>query len=187
MSSASIGGAGAAPLGFETICVATDFNEPARLALDYGVTLAERFGADLHLLHVLHELGPGIADPNYTACFEMARQYFNRLLDTEEKGEQEGEHEAKKFIQCLEARTRERLEALVAELPSEHRRIETAIRYGKPVEEICAYAKMHHVDLLLLGTQGRTGTDYFLIGSVAERVVRVSPCPVMTVRLPRHA
>ncbi len=61
-----------------------------------------------------------------------------------------------------------------------------AIRYGKPADEICRYARKQSIDLLVLGTHGRTGLKHLLVGSVAERVVRVGPCPVLTVRQHEH-
>ncbi len=74
-----------------------------------------------------------------------------------------------------------RLEALAAEL-SAHVPVVTAIESGIPVaERIVDYAGHHAIDLIVLGTHGRTGFSRALIGSVAERVVRTAPCPVLTV------
>lgn len=61
-----------------------------------------------------------------------------------------------------------------------------ATRYGNPVEEICRYARKQRIDLLVLGTHGRTGWRHVLMGSVAERVVRLGSCPVLTVRWPER-
>jgi universal stress protein A len=74
-----------------------------------------------------------------------------------------------------------RLEALAAELRA-HVPVVTAIESGVPVaERIVDYADHHAIDLIVLGTHGRTGFSRALIGSVAERVVRTAPCPVLTV------
>jgi nucleotide-binding universal stress UspA family protein len=56
-----------------------------------------------------------------------------------------------------------------------------AIRGGVPAREIVTYAREHRIDLIILGTHGRTGMSRALLGSVAERVVRTAPCPVLTV------
>jgi nucleotide-binding universal stress UspA family protein len=59
-------------------------------------------------------------------------------------------------------------------------------RQGTPFLEIVRYAKEHEMDLIVLGTHGRSGLAHVLMGSVAERVVRKSPCPVLTVRPTEH-
>ncbi|WP_436343390.1 universal stress protein [Natronorubrum sp. FCH18a] len=60
--------------------------------------------------------------------------------------------------------------------------IETAVEQGVPHEEILAYADEHDIDMIVMGTQGRTGLDRVLVGSVTERVVRMADVPVVTVR-----
>ena len=56
----------------------------------------------------------------------------------------------------------------------------------QPSDAITAYAKSAQIDLIVMGTHGRTGVSHMLVGSVAERVVRTAPCPVLTVRHPEH-
>jgi nucleotide-binding universal stress UspA family protein len=63
---------------------------------------------------------------------------------------------------------------------------EYAVRIGVPAEEIVRYADARNIDLIVMGTHGRTGVAHLLMGSVAERVVRTAPCPVLTVRHPEH-
>jgi nucleotide-binding universal stress UspA family protein len=58
----------------------------------------------------------------------------------------------------------------------------TAVRWGSPVESIVAYAIDQHIDLIVIATHGRTGLSHVLLGSVAERIVREAPCPVLTLR-----
>lgn len=55
-----------------------------------------------------------------------------------------------------------------------------------PAEEIVKYAQAEPIDLIVMGTHGRPGVAHFLVGSVAEKVVRTAPCPVLTVRLPKR-
>jgi nucleotide-binding universal stress UspA family protein len=66
-------------------------------------------------------------------------------------------------------------------------RPEYAVRVGTPAEEIVRYADFCDVDLIIMGTHGRTGIAHALMGSVAEQVVRVAPCPVLLVRAPKRA
>jgi universal stress protein A len=61
----------------------------------------------------------------------------------------------------------------------------TAVESGAPAAEIVGYAGRSHIDLIVLGTHGRTGVTWTLLGSVAERVVRTAPCPVLTVPITR--
>jgi universal stress protein A len=64
---------------------------------------------------------------------------------------------------------------------------ETALLWGSPAGEITAYARTKHVDLIVMGTHGRTGLSRAILGSVAERVVRTASCPVLTVPMPHPA
>jgi len=65
--------------------------------------------------------------------------------------------------------------------------IEHVVLTGNPYQEISRFAEENKIDLIVIGTQGKTGLDRMLFGSTAEQVVRHAPCPVMTVRLPKHA
>lgn len=176
-----------APAGVRmaSICAATDFSETAQFALNYAVLFAEQFHASLHVLHVLHELGPSVPSVDYMACCEMAHDYFAASEPPHAADEAEHQDPARRFLQCLERQTRNRLQSLIASSPLAGMPVTAAIRYGHPVEEICRYASENSVDLIVLGARGRTGIDYFMMGSVAERVVRVSPCAVLTIRLPK--
>jgi nucleotide-binding universal stress UspA family protein len=61
-------------------------------------------------------------------------------------------------------------------------RVLTEVRWGSPVEAIVDYASQHQIDLVVIATHGRTGLSHALLGSVAERIVREAPCPVLTIR-----
>jgi universal stress protein A len=61
-------------------------------------------------------------------------------------------------------------------------KVTRAVRWGSPVESIVSYAVDHRVDLVIISTHGRTGLSHVLLGSVAERIVREAPCPVLTIR-----
>jgi nucleotide-binding universal stress UspA family protein len=62
-----------------------------------------------------------------------------------------------------------------------------AVTVASPYPEILRYAAEHDIDLIVMGTHGRSGVGHLLLGSIAEKVVRRSPCPVLTVRQPQHA
>ena len=85
----------------------------------------------------------------------------------------------------FENATQERLETLVSAQEAKQLRPEYALRIGAPSDEIVRYAGYREIDLIVMGTHGRSGVAHMLMGSVAEKVVRTAPCPVLTVRQPR--
>jgi universal stress protein A len=174
-----------AEIRFQTVCVATDFSETAGLALSYVAAVVKQFGGSLHVLHVLHEPGLIAIHPDFATCTELARDYFNRLKEKRLDAEPGRQRPVRDFLESVEGESNDRLRALTASPWLADIKIVTAIRYGYPVDEICEYVRQNGIDLLVLGTHGHRGLNHFLIGSVAERVVRASPCPVLTVRLPR--
>jgi len=142
-----------------SVLVAVDFSETSRNALVYGKNLAQAFGARLHVLH--------IADVISTS----AAQFYP---------EGPGEPEAK----AIEIGTRQLRTHLIAEDIDEAR---TEVRVAQdPALAIVEYAKEIHADIVVLGTHGRTGVSRFLMGSVAEHVVRTATCPVLVVRPAEH-
>lgn len=144
---------------FTRILVPTDFSEPSDAALEYGRTLAERFGASLNLVHVLE-------DPVVTGAFG-AEVYVP---------ETPGMHEG--LYKDAMARLEHRMPAtLRRELHGS-----TEIIAGTCAKAIVEYARDRGIDLIVMGTHGRSGVAHVLMGSVAERVVRTAPCPVLTVR-----
>jgi nucleotide-binding universal stress UspA family protein len=136
------------------ILVATDLGVASEAALLYGRTLARRFGARLHVIHVLDNvfMRATFADPRAVEA-SARKRLDDRLTDDD--------------------RVTLRATAVTK-------------RADTPAEEIVAYAKAENIDFIVVGTHGRAGVPHFLIGSVAERVVRTAPCPVLTVRHPEH-
>jgi len=125
------------------ILVPVDFSDHSNRALDCAKSLAEKYGAALHLLSV-------VLPANYPEGLRKdAESHLRRLLTHAEQ---------------------KRLHA------------ESAVAFGDPYREILDYAKRASIDLIVMGTHGRGGMAHVLIGSVAEKVVRTAPCPVMTVR-----
>jgi nucleotide-binding universal stress UspA family protein len=87
----------------------------------------------------------------------------------------------------FEAAARKGLSSFLTPEQIERLRPEYAVRVGAAAEEIVRYADFADVDLIIMGTHGRTGLAHALMGSVAEQVVRLAPCPVLLVRTPKHA
>ena len=144
------------------ILIPTDFSKFSQNALMYAAAFAEKFGAGLHLLHVVQNLSPVIPEilpvepppvPSVEQLTTAVQSAFDRLV------------------------TENKLEELVV-----HREV----REGPPFYEIIRYAKEAQIDLIVMGTHGHSGLAHVLLGSVTEKVVRKSPCPVLTVRHPEH-
>lgn len=144
----------------KTILVPSDFSECSDEALRYGLELSRRFDAQLHLLHVVQDpvAQPWAAEGFSVPLFEVVEQW--------------------------QRQAEERLKASVPE--ADRGRVTVASVVATPYAEILDYAASHHVDLIVMGTHGRGGVTHMLLGSIAERVVRRAPCPVLTVRRPQH-
>ena len=124
--------------------------------------LAEHFGAELLLLNVVPVLPPLPPDPNYV--FKIPE--YERYLHTDA-----GEHLKK---------TREELVAKIV-------KVRTMVGHGSPADEIVLIAKKENADLITISTHGSTGIERLVFGSVAEKVVRLAECPVLTVRQKKGA
>jgi nucleotide-binding universal stress UspA family protein len=140
-----------------------DFSDSSRLALDYAVHLAGMTNAVVGVMHAFMY-------PDYVGVFGLA-QLPEGLSALEEAGRAEAARKLDEFLAAA---------ALLPEI-SIHRRI----HLGPPAEEIVAAAMDYQ--LIVMGTHGRSGLPHLLLGSVAEKVVRHAPCPVLTVRAPKPA
>jgi nucleotide-binding universal stress UspA family protein len=145
-------------LEIRRILAPTDFSPHAEVAMRYACSLAERLGATLHLLHVLPEVVPVGPDP--VLAPSLPPEYYT---DTEK--------------QSLEA-----LAKSIQPAWGKPAKVEVAVRWGGAVEGIVGYATDLTIDLIVIATHGRTGLKHVLLGSVAERIVREAPCPVLTIR-----
>jgi universal stress protein A len=151
-------------MNIDTILVPYDFAEASHHALAYAKGLAERFGSSLQLLHVLPDPNAPYAymplSPDAPATYYVPPDTVDEMMK--------------------EATVR-----LDGVLPSAERqsfRALTFVQLGDPRQEILHHAARQRVDLIVMGTHGRGGAAHLLLGSVAERVVRTAPCPVLTVR-----
>ncbi|MBX6315092.1 MAG: universal stress protein [Isosphaeraceae bacterium] len=145
-------------LAIKSILAPTDFSQHAEKALSYACDLAEHFGATLHLLHVLPDVVPVGPDPMLVPSFPP--EYYTES----------------------EAHSQEALAHVLELLSCRAPAVETAVRWGDAVDGIVAYAADRSIDLIVIATHGRTGLSHVLLGSVAERIVREAPCPVLTIR-----
>lgn len=142
-----------------TIVCPTDFSKAASRAVDYGAAMADSFGAKLVLLHVIPEL-------NYPLrSFGMASSFPQLLKELHERARD-----------SLQKRSDE-VHATFAGL-----QIELELRDGDAHEGVLEAAKAHQADMIVMGTHGHTGLKHALLGSTAEKVVRMAACPVLTVR-----
>jgi nucleotide-binding universal stress UspA family protein len=141
------------------ILVPVDFSAASDEALAYAKTLAGRFGASLHLVHAFE-------DPFTSAAF-ASEMYSTLPLSMRED-----------MLRHAEQRLAERLPADQKELFHGT----TDIVTGTPARTIVEYSAKLGADLIVMGTHGRSGMAHLLLGSVAERVVRHAPCPVLTVK-----
>jgi universal stress protein A len=140
---------------FRRILVATDFAESAEQAFACAVQLARRHGSELMLLHVYIDLPayPEITAGQVEAIYEEQRGWIEAALERRAR--------------------RARGEGLLAR---------ALLRTGPAASTIAQTAKEESADLVVVGTHGRAGLDRLILGSVAERVVRLAPCPVLVIK-----
>jgi universal stress protein A len=140
----------------------TDFSEPAQHAQQYAAALAERFGAELHVLHVI----PPIPASASESPSSWAAPQFDPQIE----------------IDAMK-------EKLTRELGSDGKtKFQTihAVEMGFAVDEILKYVNHNEIDIVIVGTHGHTGLSRLLLGSVAEKLVRSCTCPVLTVHPTGH-
>jgi universal stress protein A len=140
------------PLKVSRILVATDFSEHSRKALSYAIGFAAQFGAKLTLVHVVEPV-------LYPTDWMLPLPEIDFA-------------QTRKFL-IEQLKTFSKKSPVTAQ---------PTVRYGQPAEEIVQVARERKIDLIVIGTHGHSGVKHLLIGSVAERVVRHAPCPVLTLR-----
>lgn len=139
---------------FKRILVPTDFTVFSRRAGEVAGALAKKFGAELNLFHVIEPFTYSVSDTLQVADhYKALKTVAEPLLEEERK-----------------------------KLSKSGLRVRASLARGVPYREILKKARGIRADLIVLGTHGRTGVSHLLLGSVAERVVRTFPGPVLTVR-----
>src|SRR6202007_2108496 len=144
-------------LPIKLILCPSDFSAPACTCARTASELAEHFGAQLSLVNIVPPLPNLPPDPNYVFKIPEYEQYLHA--------------DAEKHLQ--EAR---------AKLVGKNVKVRTQVGHGSAAEEIVLIAKTEGVDLIVISTHGSTGLERWVFGSVAEKVVRLAECPVLTVR-----
>ncbi|TVM03574.1 MAG: universal stress protein [Candidatus Brocadia sp. WS118] len=147
-------------ISIKNILCPIDYSVYSEMALKYAIEFAEKYRAKLYLMHVLDIRVYDINDPDL---------YNVNIVDAE-----------------TIAKLRERLLRCVTEDTKGRIPVEAIIIQGVPFAEIIKTSKEHKIDLIVIGTHGRTGISHAIMGSVAEKVVRKAPCPVLTIRHPEH-
>ncbi|MFH1071226.1 MAG: universal stress protein [Candidatus Glassbacteria bacterium] len=139
----------------------TDFSDYSKKALPYALSFAERYGSELHVLHVFEQrIHPAFYIVDKSTPFDLDDGLRDRALDA--------------------------LDEFVYEDLRDRTKFECAVTSGKPFVEIINYTKAHEIDLVVIATHGLTGLQYMVIGSTTERVVRKCPCPVLSIKDPEH-
>jgi nucleotide-binding universal stress UspA family protein len=137
-------------MNLQHVLVPTDFEPAAKRARDLAIDIARPVGAKITILH----------------AFLLPVTGYNEYVVWP--------------FEEFERAARDALEAEVAEVRKSYPQVEGQLRVGAPWECIVKFAEEHAVDLIAMGTHGRRGLSRALIGSVADKIVRLSPCPVLT-------
>jgi nucleotide-binding universal stress UspA family protein len=145
------------------ILVPTDFSKHSDNALRYAAAFAEKFGSELYLLHVVQDLALFVPEAVLAAAALPAAP-----------------------VEQFRVAARAALQRVVDGLQLPGLTIHPEVAEGVPFDAIIRLARQRDVDLIVMGTHGHTGLAHLLMGSVAEKVVRKAPCPVLTVRHPEH-
>lgn len=139
---------------FNKIMVGCDFSEDSNLAIQYGLSLAQEFESELHMVHVME-----------------TAEYKDMLKGVERPDAEKEEH----------AQKREQLRRMIPEESYNWCQPKLVLLAGRPFEEITKYALFNHLDLIVLGIRGHNLIETLLAGSTTDRVSRQSPCPVLSV------
>lgn len=151
-------------LPFKKILWPTDFSEPSYRALKAADELASHFSAQLMLLHVIPPVPGQPPYPDPPVASSITEPLYQQTI-------------------ALEAE--DLLEDLVAQMVGKQVQALTLVVTGDPAEEILRVAREKQADLIIIATHGRTGWRRLAFGSVAEQVVRHSPCPALTIVAPQ--
>jgi len=143
---------------FETILVPVDFSDHSKEALDTALQIAQLFGSTIHLLHCYHIQTAGVSPYGIV----LPSGYCADIRDAAEK----------------------RLSDWHAIVSKEGIKTESILSVDSPSSAINLAAGEIDADLIVMGTRGLAGLKHAMLGSVAERVVRLAPCPVLTVKHP---
>ena len=138
----------------------TDFSVASDYALSYAVSMAKRFKAEIFLIHVV--------DTSY----DISGFYIPHIS-------------VEKLIQEMEISAEAQLKKVGGKISRSVKAYKSAVKSGIPYKEIIKFAKNKGIDMIIMGTHGKSGTDHFFFGSTTERVMKQADCPVLTIRPPK--
>jgi nucleotide-binding universal stress UspA family protein len=165
----------AEPYDVKTILVPTDFSEGAQAALEHAAALAKAFKAKIVVLHVIETIAATMAETVKRVDPKTMAKGISQVPDLTD-------------VYAIVRRAVEPvLSDLVASLQKDGVAATSALAQGAAYAEIVAQSDAVGADLIVMGTHGRRGVNRLFMGSVAERVVRLAPCPVLTLRPPHGA
>ena len=139
---------------FSKILYLTDFSEASEYAGQYAISIAGKYGCRIYVAHVVEP---------FTYADDFGIDYSAQFRE-------------------MEATARRLLDNTVASMKRTGADVESILLSGNPSAEIVKFAKEETIDLIVMATHGRSGVEHLLMGSVAEKILRKSPCPVMTVK-----
>ena len=144
---------------YQRVLFATDFSESAGYAMPYAIDLAEKYEAELHVLHVVEPIVAPVdfawGTYNYPDIEKQLQTYVDERMD--------------------ELKDQDLPPGLV---------VKAHTLSGKPWREIIAFAREHEMDIIVLATHGLSGLSHAIYGSTAEKVIRKAPTPVLVIRHP---
>ena len=145
-------------INLKKILCPVDFSITSSQALNYALAFAEKFDAEILLIHV-------VEIPTYTSLdFPVAGELIQQFNDIGTK----------------------QLETCLNDAKKKYAKIKSTLTVGNVFYEVIQCAKDNDIDLIIVGSHGRTGLAHVLMGSEAEKIVRKAPCPVLTVKNPEH-
>lgn len=148
---------GAKSISLNKILIGCDFSKDSELAIAHGLSLAQEFEAELHLVHV-------IAPPVYPEFIKSGSAAAHGVQD-----------------QVLSDLLTQKLQELVPEEAHNWCRLQTILIEGQPYTELVNYADRNEMDMIVMGIRGHGLVKSLLLGSTTDRVVRHTPCPVLAV------
>ena len=146
----------------ERILFPTDFSATAEHALKYALTFASEHKAKLYVMHVI---------PNSDSPVVFG---------------EDGESISPPSFEKMEVKAKELMQQLIPERYVKELEIENIIVQGGPLKEILKIVKKYNIDLITMASHGRKGISHMLMGSLAEKVVQMATCPVLTIKHPEH-
>jgi nucleotide-binding universal stress UspA family protein len=151
-------------LNLKKILYPTDFSEYSLAALPYAVGLAQQNDAELYCLYVVEIPQEEYLTSEYMVPLNVPHVPEDKILRN----------------------ARARMDRFIADKVSGIDKVTSRVLVGVPFVEIIRYARDQSIDLIVIGTHGHSALAAMLLGTVAEKVVRKAPCPVLTVRHPKH-